>query len=133
MAGRPLAEKRRMRRLAILASVSLLATTGCAAHRHREPAAVPTVPSAKAAVERDARLRHGMELVEDQFACTRPDGYGTRVCSISFAPRPSRPTRELCEIYAVSLDRERRIELAPATGSCYFAGGATGAIEIGAP
>jgi hypothetical protein len=53
------------------------------------------------------------------------------VCSISFAPRPSRRTHELCEIYVVGLDRERRIELAPATGSCYFAGGAAGAIEIG--
>jgi hypothetical protein len=130
MGGRAPADKRRMRRLAILASVLLVATTGCAGHRQREPAAAPTVPSARAAVERDTRLRYGQKLVEDQFACERPDGYGTRVCSISFAPRPSRPTHERCEIYAVSLDREGRIELAPATGSCYFA---TGAIEKGAP
>jgi hypothetical protein len=122
-----------MRRLGILASLFLFATTGCAAHRHREPAAVPTLASAKAAVEHAARLRYGKELVEDQFVCNRPDGYGTRVCSISFAPRPSHPTHELCEIYAVSLDRERQIELAPATGSCYFAGGATGAIEMEVP
>jgi hypothetical protein len=126
MGGREWADKRRMRRLGILASVFLFATTGCAAHRHREPAAVPTVPSAKAAVEHDARLRYGKQLVEDQFACNRPDGYGTRVCSISFAPRPSRPTYELCEIYAVSLDREGRIELAPAMGNCYFAAGSIG-------
>jgi hypothetical protein len=133
MAGRAAADKGRVRRTGILASVLLSATAGCAAHHNREPAVAPTVPSAKAAVERDARLRHGKELVEDQFACNRPDGYGTRVCSISFAPRRSRPGHELCEVYAVSLDRVGRIELAPATGSCYFAGGVSGAIEMGTP
>lgn len=119
-----------MRRLAILVCACLLTATGCGA-QHAELAAVPSLPAAKAAVERAARLRYGKELVEDQLACNRPDVYGTRVCSISFAPRPSRPTHELCEIYGVSLDREGRIELAPATGNCYFARGATGAIEKG--
>jgi hypothetical protein len=131
MRGRVPVDKGRMRRLGILVSACLVVAVGCAGHR--EPAAAPTVVSAKAAVERDARLRYGKELVKDQLVGERPDAYGTRVCSISFAPRPSRPTHELCEIYAVSLDRERRIELAPAVGSCYFAGGATGAIERGTP
>jgi hypothetical protein len=135
MAGRVPIDKRRMRRLGIPLSACLV-VAGCGGHR--DPAAVPTVAvpavaSAKAAVEHDARLRYGKELVEDQLVCNRPNEYGTRVCSISFAPRPSRPTHELCEIYAVSLDREGRIELAPASGSCYFAGGASGAIEMGEP
>ena len=137
MAGRVPVDKRRMRRLGILVSACFV-VAGCAGHR--EPAAVPTVASAvptvasaKAAVEHAARLRYGKQIIEDQLACSRQDEYGARVCSISFAPRPSRPTHELCEIYGVSLDREGRIELAPATGSCYFAGGAAGAIEMGAP
>jgi hypothetical protein len=134
MAGRAPVDKRRMRRLGILVSACVLAA-GCAGHRKPVAVpivAVPTVASAKAAVEREARLRHGKQIVEDQLVCNRPDGYGARVCSISFAPRPSRPTHELCEVYAVSIDRER-MELAPATGSCYFAGGATGAIEMRVP
>ena len=129
MGGRASADKRRMRRLGILVSALLFVAPGCA--EQRGPAPVPTLAAAKAAVERAARLRYGRELVEDQLVCNRPTADGTRVCSISFAPRPSRPTHEFCEVYAVSLDRGRRIELAPATGNCYFAGGAAGAIGVG--
>jgi hypothetical protein len=127
------ADKGRMRRPAIVVCAWLLTMTGCGG-KHADPAAVPGLPApglaaAKAAVVRAARLRYGNELIEDQLVCNRQGE--ARVCSISFAPQPSQPSHEMCEIYAVSLDSAGRIQLAPAEGNCYFAGGASGAIEMG--
>jgi hypothetical protein len=135
MAGRVAVDKRRMRRLAIVVCAWLLAVTGCGGQQEERAAvpglAVPRLVAAKAAVERAARLHYGKDLVEDQLVCNRQGE--ARVCSISFAPLPSQPSHEMCEIYAVSLDSAGRIQLAPAEGNCYFAGGASGAIEMGEP
>jgi hypothetical protein len=126
MGGSASADKRHMGRVSMLVCLCLLTVTGCA--REHEAAPVPSLAAAKAAVERAVRGRYGNWLIEDRLVCNRPSENGTRVCSVTFAPLRSRPNRELCEVYAVSLDRVRGIEIAPAEGNCYLAGGATGAI-----
>jgi hypothetical protein len=128
MRDRAPADKRRVRRLAILACTCLLGAAGCGGH-NEAGVGVPSLAAAKVAVERDARRHYGDELVVDQLVCSRsPDGM--TLCSISFAPLPSRPARELCETYAVVVDPVRGIELAPMAGTCYFTGGASGSIEV---
>jgi hypothetical protein len=130
MRGRASADKRRMGRLSIL--VLLLQVAGCTAGREATP--VLRADAAKAAVVRAARRHYGSQLVLDQLACNR-SADGTMTCSVSFAPRPSRPSHEICMVYDVTVDPAGRIELAPALGhgACYFAGGASGAIVAGQP
>jgi hypothetical protein len=99
-----------MRERVIVVCALLLTATGCDG-KHADLAAVPglAIPrlaAAKAAVVRAARLRYGNELIEDQLVCNR-------------------------QIYAVSFDSAGRIQLTPAEGNCYFAGGASGAVEMG--
>jgi hypothetical protein len=117
-----------MRRVLVLACCCLL-TAGCGGSSPRQEAEPPSVAAAKAALERYARHHYGSELVEDILLCGSPDEHGTRTCSFSFAPQPTRPTAKVCGAWTVSMDRAHRLIVAPVEGgTCYLTGGPSGEI-----
>jgi hypothetical protein len=120
-----------MRLVLVLVCACLLAAGCGGSGSRRQEATAPSIAAAKAALERYARRHYGPELVEDVLVCGSPE-QGTRTCSFSFAPQPSRPTAKVCGVWTVSTDRSRRIDVAPFQGgTCFFTGGPSG--EILAP